>query len=252
MYSEKLEKIGLSRHEALIYTKLLESGDLSAGILAKVTKIKRPTVYLALKELGARGLIIEIFGKKKLFRAENPEKLTKITKRRRRKLIDDELELDQLIPALLKVTKNKITEPEVKVMRGMQAIKNLLEDISASKQSWYFFGSSENIIKAIPFQELNELTIDTDKLREWAGRPKVYFITDKGIRKLAHFREHKPAIREIKILPNIIKEKSALLIYDDKVVILNIGENTFATVINSKETTGMVKLMFNMLWESIK
>lgn len=252
MYTEKLEKIGLSHHESLIYTKLLEAGDLTAGILSKVTKIKRPTVYLTLKELEARGIVSEIVGKRKLFRAENPDKLYKITKRRRRKLIDDELELDQLIPTLLNITKHQTTETDVKVVYGMEAIKNLLEDISASRQSWYFFGSSENILKAIPAKDFQELLEETNKLREKATRPKVYFITDRGIKKITHFKAPKPLIREIKILPHIIKEKSALLIYENKVVILNIDENIFATVIESRETAGMVRLMFKMLWESIK
>ena len=115
MYNEKLEKIGLSPREALIYTKLLEAGDLTAGILSKLTKIKRPTVYLTLKELEKRGLVVETVGKRKLFKAENPERLNKITKLRRRRLITDELELEQLIPTLQKITKNQTTEPAVKV-----------------------------------------------------------------------------------------------------------------------------------------
>ena len=93
---------------------------------------------------------------------------------------------------------------------------------------------------------------ESNKHREKAGRPKTYFITDKGIKDLDTFKAHKPHIREIKILPNIIKQKSALIIYEDKVVIFSISENTFATVIESREIMGMVKIMFDMLWESLK
>lgn len=251
MYSQKLEKIGLSPKEATIYTKLLEAGDSTAGILSKITKIKRPTVYLILRELESRGLVLEIAGKKKLFRAENPEKLKKITKRRRRKLIADELELEQLIPALLNISKSQVLEPLVKIFHDIEGIKNILEDISSSRKPWYFFGSSENIIKAFPLEDLNELIEVTDDQREKAGRPKVLFITDKGIKTLKHFKAHKPGIREIKTLPNI-QEKSALIIYEEKILIFNGSENIFAILIDSKEISSMVKVMFKMLWESIK
>ena len=252
MNAEKLEKIGLSHKEALVYIKLLEAGNLTAGSLAKLTGIKRPTVYLTLKDLIALGLVAEIAGKNKKFRAESPEKLNKINKKRRRELINAELELEQLIPSLLSITKISVQQPEIKVLYGIEGVKNIIEDISASRQSWYFFGSAENLIKGFSPADLEELMQETDKHRERADRPKTYFITDKGIKDLDTFKTHKPNIREIKILPNVIKQKSALIIYEDKVVIFSISENTFATVIESKEVMGMVKVMFSMLWESIK
>ena len=252
MTIEKLEKIGLSHNEALIYLTLLQAGDLPAGILSKHTGINRATVYLTLKGLISSGLVAEIMGNNKVFRAESPENLNKITKKSRREVIAAELELNQLIPALLSITKTIVDEPEVKVVYGLEGVKNVLEDVTASRQSWYYFGSTENIIKALAPSDFNELVEETDKHREKAGRPKIYLITDKGVKNIRTFQGHKPAFREIKILPNVIKQKSALIIYEEKVVIFSISENTFATIIESKEVSGMVKTIFDMLWESIK
>jgi sugar-specific transcriptional regulator TrmB len=82
---EELQKLGLNEHEARVYLAALGLGPSSAAQISEQTNIKRPTVYLALKNLIKQGIVFEIFAnKKRLFQAEKPEKLEKLTKRMRR------------------------------------------------------------------------------------------------------------------------------------------------------------------------
>ena len=92
----------------------------------------------------------------------------------------------------------------------------------------------------------------TDKLREKAGRPKTYLITDEGISKLKHFEAKKPTIREIKILSKTIKSKSALIVFENGIAVLNFADTPFGVVIKNREISDIVKIMYLNIWEKTK
>ena len=246
-----LAKIGLSDNAAKIYLAALSMGPSSANALAESTKIKRPTTYLTLENLVKQGLISEtIQNKKKLFKAEQPEKLNKLTRKMRRQVISAELELEKLMPELKAIRKKIIEAPKASVYRGLEGVKNIIEEFTGSKTPWYLFGSSETIMSYLKPEELGDIITDTNKLRENAGKPKAHLITDKGILKIKQFQTSNFKIREIKILPNIIKATSAFVIYEDKVAVFSINESPFGIIVESEEISEMLKVMYNIFWTS--
>src|SRR3989344_182405 len=141
---DELVKLGLSQNEAKVYLALLSIGPVSAGKIATHANIKRPTTYLALERLVELGLAAEVTGnKEKLFKPEEPEKLSKLTKKLRRQAIAAELKLDELMPGLKAIQKSIVEPPKVKSYQGISGIKNILEEVSESRNSWYYFGASE-------------------------------------------------------------------------------------------------------------
>jgi sugar-specific transcriptional regulator TrmB len=55
--SEALERIGLSRYEALVFVNLAQAGAATAGDLARASGVNRVQTYRALESLEARGLV---------------------------------------------------------------------------------------------------------------------------------------------------------------------------------------------------
>src|SRR3989338_10084482 len=147
---ETLAKIGLSPKEAKVYKALLNLGPSTATIIANHAKIKRPTTYLELENLISKGLVSESEqNKKKLYIAEDPEKLYILTKKARRQVIAAEIELEKMLPELKSIRRQIIEAPEVSFYRGLSGVKNIVEDFASSPSPWQFFGSTEAMLSNI-------------------------------------------------------------------------------------------------------
>lgn len=248
---EELQKLGLNEHEAKVYLAALALGPSKAAQLAEYSRIKRPTTYLALENLIKLGLVYQTLDKKRLFVAEKPEKLEKLTKRLRRQVIDAEILLESILPGLGKLPREYGEEPKVTFYSAIQGIKNILLEISASQSSWYFFGSTAKVLQKLG-AEIKELIAEASKFRNHPNRPKIYFITDSGVLSLGGFwAETKTQWREMKILPGMIGAGSGFIIFEDKVAILSFESKPFAAVIKSKEVVEVVKVMYQLIWKSL-
>lgn len=243
-------ELGLGENEARVYLAALGSEAFSAGTMAKQTKIKRSTTYLALDNLIKVGLIKgKVAGKKKLFLAESPTALEKLTKRMRRKVIDAEILTEKLIPELKSISKISFEEPELTFYPSLDGVKNILLEISGSKKPWYWFGASREMLKTIAPKDIQEIIEEGDKLRYAAGLPKIKFITDDGILQLPFFqREVKTS--EIKTLKKTIEANSAFIVYEDKLVVLNFNA-PFAVIIKSNEVAEVIRTMYELVWDKL-
>jgi len=249
---EYLKQLGLNENEAKIYLAGLALGPATVQSLAAESKIKRSTAYVALDYLMEVGLFLETYSnKKKLFQAERPEKLEKLTKRMRRKAMDAELMLQSLIPALKHIPHTGGVEPKIFFYQGINSLKNVLLDVSGSSTSWYVFGSTTEILKRLANFDLREILEEGEKLRQQSGRPKIFFITDSGILALKEFQKYQPERREIKILPRTIKSGTAFIVYQDKLVILDLASQPTATVIQSAGFTEIMKTVYKLIWDSL-
>ncbi len=250
---EELQKLGLNEHEAKVYLAALSLGAASANQLANITEIKRPTVYLALENLVKKGIVFETFvEKKRLFQAEKPEKLDKLTKRMRRKTVEAELLLESIMPGLIKLPKIYNEEPQVTFYFGFEGMKNVMLDVAACKTSWYFFGSGTKILEKLKSLKRLDVLEDSWELRSGQNRPKIYLISDSGVFALGKgWEKTKTPWREMKILPTIINSGSAFIIYEDKLVVLSLENKPFVAVIKSKEAVEVVKVMYRLIWKSL-
>lgn len=248
-----MQKLGLTEHEAKVYLAALSLGPSSAAQISEQTNIKRPTVYLALENLSKQSLILESFaGKKRLFEAEKPQKLEKLTKRMRRHVIDAEILLESILPGLIKLPRQYAEEPKVSFYSGTEGLKNIALEISACPTSWYFFGSGVKILEKLIKSKRMDILHDSWALRDSPRRPKIYIISDSGVFSLGkEWEKTKTPWREVKILPEIISVGSAFIIYEDRLAILSLENKPFVAVIKSKEVVEVVKVMYQLIWKSL-
>ncbi|HYD91458.1 MAG TPA: hypothetical protein VEA37_08230, partial [Flavobacterium sp.] len=179
-------------------------------------------------------------------------KLHKLAKKLRRQAMAAELKIEELMPQLKSIQKKTIEAPRVRFYRDITGIRTIIEEACETKNPWYFFGSSDEMIKAIGPNLLKEVVEDTDELRAKAGRPLWYGISDSGIKSVKPFNISNPSIRKIKILPKTLQPKSALMIYGNKLAVLSMSETCFGAVIENGEIADLLKMMYGMTWESLR
>lgn len=245
-----LKELGLGENEAKIYLAALAMEPFIAGTMSKKTQIKRSTTYLALDNLIKLGLIKEkISGKKKLFVAESPAALEKLTKRMRRKVIDAEILVEKLVPELASISKISYEEPELTFYPSLDGVKNVLLEISGSTKPWYWFGASREMLKKIAPKDIAEIIEEGDKLRYKAGLPKIKFITDSGILQMPFFRRGVKT-SEIKTLKQNIQANSAFVVFEDKLAVFNFNA-PFVAVIKSREVAEVIRTMYDLMWQKL-
>ena len=249
---EELQKLGLSEHEAKTYLAALTLGPSSASQLADYTRIKRPTMYLALGNLIKLGLVYQTLDKKRLFVADKPAKLERLTKRMRRRAVEAELLLENILPGLAKLPRQYSEEPKIEFYSGIEGVKNVALEISTCPSSWYFFGSSTRIYEKMLAAGRKDILEESWALRRDPNRPKIYLITDSGALSLGPgWEKTKTPWREMKILSETIKARSGLFIYEDKMAVISFGDQPFGAVIRSKEVVEVVKVMYQLIWKSL-
>lgn len=249
---QELTKLGLTDTEAKIYLAILELGPSAAVVIANRANVKRTTTYSALDRLIKEGLVSEVAdSKERTFKAEDPDRLSKLTRKMRRQVIDAEMELEKLLPGLKAIQKKLLEPPTVTFFQGLEGIKTIVEQFTGYPGSWYYFGAAEELIKAISIKGINEFAVETRKFRERVSQPTAYMITDAGYHKIEIFKKSEPQVRQVRILGGIAQAKSAFVIYGNKLGVLGVGDMPFGAVIESAEVAKLVLMMYQLIWKSL-
>ena len=137
-FIEFLEDLGLSDNEAKVYFASLSLGPTTIMKIAESAEIKRTTVYSVAESLQKRGLInIQLNGFKKLYSAEDPDKLENILNLRRKKLND-------LLPEFKALYSLRGGESFIRYYSGFEGVKNVYESMLKDvKPNDYYLVMSE-------------------------------------------------------------------------------------------------------------
>lgn len=236
-----LKDLGLSENEAKVYLASLSLGPSTILKIAKTAEIKRTTVYSLIESLKQKGLInIEVRGFKKLFAAENPEKLENILEERRKKLKSS-------LPEFLALYSLKGGESIIKYYEGLVAVKSIYEEllkdvkphedylVITHQQQWhdldpeYFQKFTQRRAKLNI--KIRMLMQDSKIAREFKKNEKIYNA-------------------KINILPRGISLITNLVIIPKKVVIHQLIPPIMAFVIENKSVIQMHRELFEIIWKS--
>ena len=185
---EVLEKIGLGKREATVYSALIETGETTTGPLVKKTGIPASKIYEILDRLVSKGLVsIVIKEKTKHFSATNPERLIDYLEEKKRDLAKQEAEVVRLLPYLKEQRKKGEGFQGAEVAYGFEGFKGLINKLiaDAEKGEEYIFFSfyadnPERFTKVYAFykgfdalkkkKKLTVRGIIPGKIKELAGR----------------------------------------------------------------------------------
>lgn len=236
--NEVLEKIGLNEKEASVYLALLELGSASVLSIARKAGIKRPTTYLILDDLQAKGLVSEVpQSKKALYTAESPDRLTNELNKK------EEL-LKRFLPNLLALHNAKKEKPQVLLFQGKEGVREVYRKIFAV-DAVDFFGTIQEVYK-----------IDPEGLQDYLRKLKTNKIQVREI--LSRSKDDMEYADMVQGLPNdkvcFVPEGMGFptdsAIFGDSIVFFSFRPQIFAVMITSREVAQSMRTLFELAWRS--
>ena len=245
---KELRKIGLNKNEAKIYLACLELGPATPTDIARRAEIKRPTLYLHLEKLKEMGLIGKVTkNKKRLFFAEEPERLKSLIERHKENVSQEEKIIEDLIPMLKSLSATIPSAPKVSFYEGKEGIWSVLYDILKEKKDFKTIGSFYPLFETISEKRFyKEFTME--RLKQGTS---ALIITDKRILKLKNYSWQSGKFRIFKLIDKDIDLPAMFILYGEKIGMLSFGKNPSGTIIASKEIVLMFNYMFDFMWNNL-
>ncbi|MDD2707954.1 MAG: helix-turn-helix domain-containing protein [Verrucomicrobiae bacterium] len=241
---EQLSELGIEGKRANVYLTLLRTGPASASEIAKLTNLKRPTVYDLLAELMESRLVSTSFsGTMKIFSAENPENIAAELKR---KLASAEA----LMPDLKTLYEQTPQKPRVRYYEGVDGIKTVCEDILNVKSGEYhYFGSLHEMFLATGREYQNYYVEKRINRGIWSNAIRI---REKEVDD--EFMKSDPKyLRRVRFFPNPIGEEIiSLFIYDNKIALHSGLKGAYAMIIESRELSALLREIWKCTWSVSK
>lgn len=233
----KLEELGLTRNESLVYTALLELGETKTGAISKKIGIHRVLIYDSLESLIKKGLASHVIKENiKYFSATNPENLVKFLEEKKKNA-------SELIPDLNLLIKKSESQQEATLYEGIKGLKsamnNMLQELT-SKDEHFVFASGNMAPTLGDYYYIYQ----DEKKRKKIKTNIIYDVS---------FKENKEILDAtyglLKFYP-LGPFPTDTWIYKNKVLIVTYTANPpIAVLITSKETAESYKQLFKAIWE---
>ena len=235
-YLVKLQELGLSKNEAVIYLELLNSGEISANDLSRKVSFDRTLCYQLLNKLIEKGLVQSyVKQKKKIFNLTDPKDLLLPIKQKE--------QIAQSLITELNILKSrtKYEEQNLLIYQGDNGVDAVFNELLNSKEVFIFGGATKTFnIRKMPgtiVKRLNQLNLKGKAI-----------ISDVNDYRECGFNLKQLKVRELKGMNNVV----TTIIYGDKIGIHIIAETPIVIFINNKTVAKSYLEHFNNLWNQAK
>lgn len=236
MEEEILQNLGFTYSEAKVYLLLIELGSVKVGKIIEKSGLQSSTIHNTLNSLTNKGYITYILkGKIKVYQAINPKIILKEIEEKERKF-------REIIPKLEIKQKLNEEKTQAEVFEGTKGIINLLNELienTKPKDEYYFFAIDESGLN----EEIQKFFERYDIKRKEKG------LIIKGIAK----EEFKSLFKKRKILNMKYVNHpipSNISICNNKIAIIDWGENPTGILIKSKQIYKSQIEFFENLWKT--
>ncbi len=256
--NQKLERVGLSPKEALIYGYLIDKGGAYPSKIAEDVKLNRSTVYAILLDLNVKGLVNEIEKKNKLFyTVERPDRLLRHAKSRITMANDQYERTEQLLPDLEGLYSMLANKARVRYFEGVDGVLTILEDqISINTPYELLAFSNANYLETFLPKEFFEKYRRTKERKNITTRG---IIPDSEENRTFNSRVYtgfkKKTVPVMRYVPSEqFPYKGEITIYgDNRVSIVNMSaENVTGLIIEDPLIHNMMRMIFELAWKSSK
>lgn len=246
MYNEILQKLYLSKNEAIIYETLLKYGELSVSTISKKSGIHRRNIYDTINHLLPKGLISEKIGSKEnTYVAVDPKKLTELIK-------EKEIELNKIMPIFQKMYKTKTETDAVFIYKGVEGWKNYLRDVLDVGEDLYTIGGKG------AWNDPRIQTFLQDFLKKAEKKKIKFHVLFDGSKEDIPQSVINTTKSNHKFLPPKYSNNSTIDIFGDRVVIFSNIENRMIdakatlTIIKNRIVADSFRTWFKMIWDLVK
>lgn len=247
-----LNLIGITGSPQMVLLELLTSGPQSASFLAKKLNLPRPSIYDALRHLEKKALVVsQDENGKSVFSISNPDIISQLINTSKEKLESAKNDFEKIKPDLLKSP--RITEPKIRIFSGREGCQQIMRDIL-----WL-----ENITTYTLWPVTEMLEFLTSEFMEWHNKRRVernivlHAIRRKvdveAIKKYPFMADGENNLREAKLLDQKFPDfKMSYWIYGDNVAFVSAGKEFYGFIVHSNEFSQMMKIHFDLLWDTTK
>ncbi len=244
-----LKKLGFDDKESAIYLSCLEKESNTPASLARITGIKRATVYFYLEKLKEKGVLgYKIKGKRKYIVAEQPQQaFREYLADESEKLSQQEKVIASLIPQLMAMMKKKNATTQVHYYEGIAGVRLMIDKIIETKTNMYWFGSIDMLLSLVGEEELyRRLT-----LRRLKQATTSYAITDRRIVEKKRFGEKIGNFRQFRFLEKNFTIDAGILLFGNVVALASKDQAVKIALIEDGLMAQMFQYFFMLLWDKL-
>ncbi|MBU0727985.1 hypothetical protein KKA95_04845 [Patescibacteria group bacterium] len=238
MYKIYLHSLGFSDKEAEVYSVLNTYGPSPASVLARLTKIKRTSMYDVLNSLLERNLITTY--KKSSYTYYAIDDINKILYQER-----DKIRIAESVVNQLKEEQGRISDVQVNHYKGEEGYREMYEDILRIKPKellvWIHL---DEFYRALDPVREAEWTQERVKKKVWT---RLLMQDTKSARE---FQKKDPdSHRQTILLPPKYMFETTCFLYDGYILLFDSHENITGIRIYHPEFYKMQKQIFEMNWK---
>ena len=231
-----LREYGLSEKEIGVYLELLPLGTVNIQEISKRLHYPRTTVYNTLNYLVNKGLVSKIIIKGVTnFTAIEPDKFLD-------KLEEKKELLQKILPNLKDLQNNKKSSSNVQIYEGFKGVFTILSDVFKIKQQTYYFGAykkSLEILKHLP---------DQARLMRIQRNIPAQIVIDPVDEPTFHTDKYRK-LTSMRFLPSLVDFPAMIFIYGNKVGMFTIKGDLIGMIIENKEFSLAMKIIFDLYWK---
>lgn len=236
----KLQELGFSKNETLVYSALLEIGRTSAGKIITETKLHRSVVYETLARLIDKKLVFKMKENKiSYFQATDPARILD-------NINSQQQTAQELIPKLTKIIGTKL--PEINVYRGLSSYRRFWLN------SYYKLpaGTIDYISNSVGKRWMELMGEDIEAIMNTRIKRKIKWqmiVMEKDQVETELVKKY-PALHEYRLVKKEIHRFGNFNIFGDESVILQSTTEPMIIEIKNETLVKVFRNIFDILWES--
>lgn len=247
---KELQELGLEEKEAQIYLACLAQNAPTPTLIAKLTGLKRATIYFYLDKLKEKNLIEwEIHKARKHISPVPPRRgLTWYVKKKKEEVERSEALIKGLLAEFERIPHNKTSDSKVYYYEGVESVRFAIGKLLASRKDIYWLGSMESMV-SVTGEDWWYKTFTTKRLQQGTT---TYGITDRRILQYPKFSEMKEGKRFFRFLEENFTIPAVLGVFGDSICLFSHDKNKLRLVLVENPLMAQtVRFLFKALWSAL-
>ena len=231
---------GLLPSEAKVYLAARELGSSSAQHIAEKAKISRTATYEAIDLLQKRGLMaISTVGKKKMFVAEDPDRIVSYLKKEQEKFQNTLKDIERSVDALRLFSGG--IKPTMRVYEGDEALHAYFDHVVAvNPKEWYEITNADDV-----YGQIDEKTLLAARKSLESVPPEHSHIIYRGVRK-----NPRKGVRFAKIQDSFGDFHGNISVYGNHIALITFFGKVVVVMIESPALAETMRALFRAAWET--
>ena len=245
MKAEDLEKIGLSKSEAILYLALLKLGASEVKTLVEETGFYKANTYDSLERLYEKGIISKVVeGGRRVYQIQKPHSLTEFIQKKKNELDEQEKIAQELAKQVGSMKKQDYAKETAVVLSGLAGVKQIYSEIAKEKLDYLVFGSPEEsgLIGDYYWENLH--------LKQKELGIKCRMIFHKSLRRWKKLIQNE--FIQLKFFDEKFEALTETTIYGTKVSFVIWTEKPIVTIIDNPHVANSYRKIFELLWKTAK